>query len=44
MTQRGAELGVAEDVLDDGAVSVPVLDRGRAVSPVETSRLVTMNE
>jgi hypothetical protein len=43
MTHCGAELGVAEDGLDLGLVSVPVLhDSG--LPGADTSRLVTMNE
>jgi hypothetical protein len=32
VAQCGAVLGVAEQVLDRGAVAVPVLDRGRPVA------------
>ncbi|MCA1703798.1 MAG: hypothetical protein LC808_11255 [Actinobacteria bacterium] len=42
MPQSGTDLGVAEDVFDRGAVSVPVLDCGGFVRGVDVE--VGMNE
>ena len=43
VSQSGSELGIFEHVLNRGAVPIPVLHRD-ACSPVETARLVTINE